>query len=186
LNYLKEIVEDHVEHLQFSNDPDARVGHKTADSSFFGYKTHIAMNEELISTAVVVTTGEKSDGKQLQTLIEKSRKTGMEINTVIGHTAYSEKENIEYAKENGLQLVAKLNPNITQGVRKKEDKFEFNKDAGMYVCKAGHMAIRKARTAKKGIHKKQKYTYMFDIEECKICIMKDESYKEGENSKPIQ
>ncbi|WP_167348446.1 transposase, partial [Paenibacillus etheri] len=27
LNYLKEIVEDHVEHLQFSNDPDARVGH---------------------------------------------------------------------------------------------------------------------------------------------------------------
>jgi hypothetical protein len=78
------------------------------------------MNEERIITAAVVTTGEKSDGKQLQTLIEKSRKTGMEINTVIGDTAYSEKENIEYAKENGLQLVAKLNPNITQGVRKKE------------------------------------------------------------------
>jgi hypothetical protein len=78
------------------------------------------MNEERIITAAVVTTGEKSDGKQLQTLIEKSRKMGMEINTVIGDTAYSEKENIEYAKENGLQLVAKLNPNITQGVRKKE------------------------------------------------------------------
>ncbi|OZQ83652.1 IS1182 family transposase, partial [Paenibacillus sp. VTT E-133291] len=182
LNYLKEIVEDHVEHLQFSNDPDARVGHKTADSSFFGYKTHIAMNEERIITAAVVTTGEKSDGKQLQTLIEKSRKTGMEINTVIGDTAYSEKENIEYAKENGLQLVAKLNPNITQGVRKKEDEFEFNKDAGMYVCKAGHMAIRKARTGKKGIHKNQKDTYMFDIEECKICTMKDGCY-EGANSK---
>jgi hypothetical protein len=38
LNYLKEIVEDHVEHLQFSNDPDARVGHKTADSSFLAIK----------------------------------------------------------------------------------------------------------------------------------------------------
>ena len=48
-----------------------------------------------------------------------------------------------------LQLVSKLNPNITQGTRKKEDEFEFNKDAGMYVCKAGHMAIRKARTWKK-------------------------------------
>ncbi|WP_156417423.1 transposase, partial [Paenibacillus etheri] len=106
LNSLKEIVEDHVEHLQFSNDPDARVGHKTADSSFFGYKTHLAMNEERIITAAVVTTGEKSDGKQLQTLIEKSRKTGMEINTVIGDTAYSEKENIQYAKQNELQLVS--------------------------------------------------------------------------------
>jgi NCAIR mutase (PurE)-related protein len=141
------------------------------------------MNEERIITAAVVTTGEKSDGKQLQTLIEKSRKTGMEINTVIGHTAYSEKENIEYAKENVLQLVAKLNPNITQGVRKKEDEFEFNKAAGMYVCKAGHMAIRKARAGKKGIHKNQKDTYMFDIEECKICTMKDGCYKEGANSK---
>ena len=49
-----------------------------------------------------------------------------------------------------LQLVSKLNPIITQGTRKKEDEFEFNKDAGMYVCKAGHMAIRKARTGKKG------------------------------------
>lgn len=32
--------------------------------------------------------------------------------------------------------MAKLNPNITQGIRKKEDEFELNKDAGMYVCKA--------------------------------------------------
>lgn len=51
LNYLKEIVEDHVEHLQFSNDTDARVGHKTADSSFFGYKTHLAMNDKRIITS---------------------------------------------------------------------------------------------------------------------------------------
>ena len=107
------------------------------------------MSEERIITAAVVTTGEKSDGKQLQTLIEKSQETGMEIETVIGDTAYSEKDNIQYTKENELQLVSKLNPIITQGIRKKEDEFEFNKDAGMYVCKAGHMAIRKARTGKK-------------------------------------
>ena len=47
-----------------------------------------------------------------------------------------------------LNLVSKLNPHITQGRRTKEDEFEFNKDAGMYVCKAGHMAIRKARDRK--------------------------------------
>ena len=113
------------------------------------YKTHIAMSDERIITAAVVTTGEKSDGKYLQELIEKSKETGMEIDTVIGDTAYSEKDNIHYTKKNELQLVSKLNPNITHGRRTKEDEFEFNKDAGMYVCKAGHMAIRKARTGKK-------------------------------------
>jgi transposase/IS5 family transposase len=183
LNYLKEIVEDHQEHLQFSQDPDARIGHKTADSSFFGYKTHIAMNEERMITAAVITTGEKSDGKYLQTLVEKSRETGMKIDTIIGDTAYSEKGNIQYAHEHKLQLVSKLNPNITQGTRQKEDEFEFNKDAGMYVCKAGHMAIRKARHGKKNVSENQRETYYFDIEKCKRCPFKEGCYKEGAKSK---
>jgi hypothetical protein len=183
LNVLKEVVEDYTEQLSFSSDPDARVGHKAADSSFFGFKTHIAMSDERIITAAIVTTGEKSDGKYLQELVEKSKATGMEIETVIGDTAYSEKENIQYANQNELQLVAKLNPNITQGTRKKEDEFEFNKDAGMYVCRAGHLAIRKARTGKKGINKNQKDTYMFDIEKCKVCPFRNGCYKEGAKSK---
>ena len=47
-----------------SKDQDARIGHKTADTAFFGYKTHIAMTPERIITAAVVTSGEKADGKQ--------------------------------------------------------------------------------------------------------------------------
>jgi hypothetical protein len=60
--------------------------------------------------------------------------------------------------KNEIKLVAKLNPSVTQA-SEKEDKFEFNKDAGMYVCKAGHMAIRKARQGKKDISVNQTYTY---------------------------
>jgi transposase len=183
LNLLKETVEDDLEQLRISEDQDARVGHKSADSSFFGYKTHIAMTEERIITAAVVTTGEKHDGKQLQTLIEKSKATGMEVKTVIGDTAYSERENIKYSNDNEIELVAKLNPLITQGVRKKEEEFQFNKDAGMYVCKAGHMAVRKARQGKKGVGKNQVDTYYFDIEICKRCPFKEGCYTEGAKSK---
>ncbi|MHA6484536.1 IS1182 family transposase [Paenibacillus sp. strain BS8-2] len=183
LNYLKEIVADHNEQLQRSNDTDARVGHKTADSSFFGYKTHIAMNEERIITAAIITTGEKNDGKQLQTLIEKSIETGMEIDTVIGDTAYSEKDNIQYANENELKLVSKLNPMISDGARRKEDEFDINKDAGMYVCKAGHLAIRKARTGTKNVAKNQINTFYFDISKCQQCPFKEGCYKEGAKTK---
>lgn len=48
-----------------------------------------------------------------------------------------------------MKLIAKLNPAITQGFRTKEDEFEFNKDAGFYVCKVGHMWTSKARQGKK-------------------------------------
>ena len=119
LNLLKETIEDDIEHLQIFKDQDAKVGHKSADSSFFGYKTHIALSEERIITAAIVTTGEKNDGKQLQTLIEKSKNAGMEIETVIGDAAYSEKENIQYTKKNEIKLVAKLNPLSLKGTEQR-------------------------------------------------------------------
>ncbi len=183
LNLLKETVEDDIEHLQISEDQDAKIGHKSADTAFFGFKTHLAMSEERIVTAAAVTSGEKNDGKQLETLIEKSKKAGIDVETVIGDAAYSEKGNIEYTEKNEIKLVAKLNPSVTQGTRKKEDVFEFNKDAGMYVCKAGHMAIRKARQGKKGVAANQVDTYYFDIEKCKHCPVKEGCYKEGAKSK---
>jgi transposase len=183
LNLLQETITDDEEQLQYSKDQDAKVGHKTADSSFFGYKTHLAMSEERIITAASITTGEKSDGKELQTLIEKSQQAGMPVTTVIGDAAYSEKQNISYTKEKEIQLVAKLNPVITQGTRKKEDEFEFNKDAGMFVCKAGHMAIKKRVDKRNGSTKNERHQYFFDIETCKRCPWKDGCYKEGAKSK---
>lgn len=183
LNLLKETLADDIEHLKISEDKDAKLGHKTADSSFFGYKTHLAMSEERIITAATITTGEKTDGKQLETLIEKSIEAGMNVENVIGDAAYSEKGNIQYANSHEIKLVAKLNPSITQGNRRKEDEFEFNKDAGMYICKAGHLAIRKARQGKKGVGQNQTDTYYFNTEKCKHCHDKEGCYKDGAKTK---
>lgn len=108
------------------------------------------MSEERIITAATITTGERNDGKELQTLIEKSKAAGMSVETVIGDTAYSEKTILLTVRSRALNLWPKLHPQITQGNRRKEDEFEFNKDAGMYVCRAGHLAIRRARQGKKG------------------------------------
>lgn len=82
-----------------------------------------------------------------------------------------------------MKLVAKLNPVVTQGNRQNEDSFSFNKDAGMYVCKAGHMAIRKARQGKKNGSKNQRDVYYFDTDKCKRCPMKENCYKESSKTK---
>lgn len=185
LNLLEEAVSDSLEHLETSKDKDAKIGHKTADTSFFGYKTHIAMTEERIITAATVTSGEKTDGKELPDLVRKSRDAGMEVKTVIGDTAYSDKKNIEAAKDGGYELIARLNSTITQGNRSKEDEFEFNKDAGMYQCKAGHLAIRKYldKRQKEKKNKNPRMVYFFDVEKCKCCPYKESCYKEGAKKK---
>jgi len=79
--------------------------------------------------------------------------------------------------------VAKLNPSITQGFRKDEDKFDYNKDADMFVCPAGHLAIRKARQGKKNRGKNQADTYYFDVEKCKTCPLRENCYKPGAKTK---
>lgn len=183
MNLLTEKVEDDVEHFFTGPDEDARVGHKSADTSFFGYKSHLAMTEERIITAAVVTSGEKNDGKQLPELIDKSRAAGMEIEAVVGDCAYSEKSNIELAEDENFKLVSKLNPLITNGGRKKEDEFQYNKDAGMFVCKAGHMAIRKAVQGTKKVGVNQVVAYYFDIEKCRKCQAAEGCYKPGAKSK---
>ena len=132
LNLLKEKLEDVKDHYDVSKDGDARRGHKTQDSSFFGYKTHIAINQERIITAATVTSGEKDDGSQMQTLIDKSIENGMEVETVIGDGAYCSKENLEESKEKKITVVSKVNALVREG--RSDDRFTFNKDAGMYVC----------------------------------------------------
>jgi IS5 family transposase len=183
LNLLKETMSDDIEHLHTSNDLDAKIGHKTADSSFFGYKTHIAMTEERIITAAVITSGEKVDGKELNKLVEKSRNAGIIVEDVIGDKAYSSKDNIETAKVKGYKLIAKLNSSVTQGNRKKEDKFEFNKDAGMYQCKAGHLAVSKRYQDHSKVKRNQRIIYDFDIKKFQACPYKKGCYKEGATRK---
>ena len=137
------------------------------------------MCEERIITAVVVTSGEKGDGPKLPDLLEISQQNGIDVDTVIGDAAYSGKDNLKLTYEQEIKIVARLNPSITQGFRKKENQFDYNKDADMFVCPAGHLAIRKSKQGKKDIGTNQVNTYYFDIEKCKRCPLKEGCYKEG-------
>lgn len=183
LNLLKETANDTGEQLVFSKDTDAKTGHKSADSPFFGYKTHLAMSEERIITAAVVTSGEKGDGPELPKLLKISQENGMDVEAIIGDAAYSGKENLKITRDQSIKIVAKLNPSITQGFRKDQDRFDYNKDADRFVCPAGHLATRKARQNKKNVGKNQVDVYYFDIEKCRLCPMREGCYKDGAKSK---
>jgi hypothetical protein len=107
------------------------------------------MTEERIITGAVVTSGEKGDGPELPKLLEISQENGIDVDTIIGDGAYSGKQNLKLTGEQNIKIVARLNTAITQGNRKDEDKFDYNKDADRFVCPAGHMAIPKALQGKK-------------------------------------
>ena len=183
LNYLTEAVEEDLEHLQASVKEEAKVGHKSSDTSFYGYKEHLAMTDERIITACVVTSGERSDGPILEALYQKSRDNGVTIEAIVGDKAYSGKDNIQFTRREHVHLVAKLHPAVSRGFRRKEDEFFYNKDAGLFVCPEGHMAIKKAKTGRTNGKYNSQETHYFDIKRCQICPSKVGCYKDGSRSK---
>lgn len=194
LAYLEELLSDIAE-IKTSVDPDARNGHKSEANSFFGYKAHLSMTDERIITALVVTPGSEVDGSQLQKLVEKSRDNGVTIKSVIGDAAYGIEKNLLYASQNGVEgkenpekidLIAPLMVSETHESSSKEG-FEYNKDAGMYQCPAGHLSItkehRKEHINKKGNTAAAIDIYRFDVENCKYCSQRENCYQEGAKTK---
>lgn len=180
LNVLEETLQDVKRSGVISRDRDARVGHKSRHKSFFGYKTHVAMTKNGIITGVEVTTGEKADGQYLQSLVEQSRRNGVEVETVIADTAYSGRDNIIYTSARGIRLVSRLNP-VLDGTRG-ETGFTYNKDAGTMVCPAGHLATREKFQREKG-NKNGRHVYHFDVKRCQECPSRQGCYKEGARKK---
>lgn len=186
INYLQEIIEDNIENKISISDEEARIGHKSEDTSFFGYKNHIAISPERIITAVITTTGDKNDGEYTQELIEQSMNNGYEVDTLVGDGAYSGKDDLEYGKDNNIKIVSKVNKFVLEGnpTATRCKGFTFNKDAGMYVCSEGHMAIRKVfNGGKKDQNKHKQVTFYFDVNKCKVCPKKEGCYKEGSKTK---
>lgn len=186
LNLLKEAIDDIQDHYESSSDPDARTGHKSEDDEFFGYKTHMAINQERLVTAAVVTSGEASDGEYMQELIDKSRSNGQEVEEAIGDGAYCSNKNLEESEGKGVKVIAKLNANVVQGTRKDDDGFSFNKDAGMYVCPAGHMAVSKTTqkaNTKKGYQRAAQEVYHFDVRKCIVCKRREGCFAYNQASK---
>ena len=184
LNEIEELLtNDKIKEIQSIVDEDAKLGYKSTENIFFGYKTHLAMTEERIITGVEVTTGDAADGEYLQSLVEKSENNGINVEEVVGDTAYSGKNNLIYAKEREIKLISKLNPIISNVEKRSEDGFKYNKDADTYQCPAGFLATRKYKDNRKEGNKNYRMIYYFDIKKCQQCPHKEGCYKEGSKFK---
>ena len=180
-NMLKD---EKIKKIQSAVDIDAKKGYKSEENDFFGYKNHIAMTPERIVTAIEVTSGEAPDGKYLPKLVEKTKKTGVDVKEVIGDKAYSGKDNLEYGENNDIKIISRINNVITNSQKKEDDGFEYIKDADTIRCPMGHLAkskyYRKEQYAEDG-YRNARMEYEFNKNTCNQCPMKEQCL--GKNKK---
>jgi len=171
---IKELLDtDRIREIRSKNDEDARFGHKTASSTFFGFKNHLAMTEERIITGIEVTHGGESDCNQLPALLEKSIENGVEVKEAVGDMAYVSENNLDVCEEKGVTLYARTNTAVAAAAATTLDEgFCFNKDAGLLQCPAGELAMRvEKRAAENG---NTYLRYIFSKRKCKICPLQEQ------------
>ena len=86
---------------------------------FYGYKAHASMNAEAeMITSLVVTPGNKTDGKQFPKLLERDQEQGLPIEIYSADRAYDDTDNHYRLEIAGLQSSLTLNDARTE----KKDK----------------------------------------------------------------
>jgi len=171
---IKELLDtDRIREIRSKSDEDARFGHKTANSAFFGYKSHLAMTEERIITGVEVTHGGEADCNQLPVLLEKTIENGVQVKEAVGDMAYVSGDNLDICEEKGVILYARTNSAVAAAAAVTLDEgFCFNKDAGMLQCPAGELAMRvDKRAAENG---NTYLRYVFSKVKCKKCPLREQ------------
>jgi transposase len=166
---IKELLAtDRIRDIRSKDDEDARFGHKTSNSTFFGFKSHLAMTEERIITGIEVAHGGEQDCNQLPVLLEKSLNNGIEVKEIVGDMAYVSADNLDICEKNGVTLFARTNTAVAAAAAAELDEgFSFNKDAGLLQCPAGELAMRVSKnTAKNG---NTYLNYFFSTVKCRKC-----------------
>lgn len=179
LDNAKEILEDpkflEQKGVRSIVDQDARVGHKSKTSHFFGYKTEFMITtEDRIITAVNVSNGAYVDGKKFDELLELTKKSGVTIGEVYGDKAYFRKPILDKITEVGATPYI---PVSEMAYKIDEDLYSYNKDSDEWFCAQGNKTERKVyRKRKDG---REQYKYYFERENCRNCPLRERCIPSG-------
>lgn len=157
-------------------DEDARVGRKSKNNSFFGYKTEFIMTtDERIITSVKTANGAYTDGDYAKEMLEQTKKAGIKVKEVYGDKAYFRKPILDDIKE----INAKAYIPVSESVyRIDESKFTYNKDSDEWQCSQGNTTERK-KYFKYKTSKRECYKYYFEISKCKACPIREKCAKKS-------
>lgn len=157
-------------------DEDARVGRKSKNHNYFGYKTEFVMTtDERIITSVRTANGAYTDGNHAKEMLEQTKKAGIKIEEVYGDKAYFRKPILDDIKE----INAKAYIPVSESVyRIDESEFTYNKDSDEWQCSQGNITEKK-KYFKSKTNGKESYKYYFEINQCKACPIHDKCAKKS-------
>lgn len=149
-------------------DKDARVGYKSKNHSFYGYKAELCQTTDgSLITSINVEPGSYVDGSQFKDLLDSTLLSGLVVKGVYGDKAYFRADILKLIKKKKASVYI---PVSASAYKINEDLYSYNKDSNQWFCVMGNETITAKSITRKRKGKKKKYLeYSFERERCRDC-----------------
>lgn len=118
-------------------DTDARIGHKSKNEIFYGYKAHTVTNESEIVTSAETISGNENERNDIQDLLKAEEERGIKGEAALADSLYASGENRRVIREEmGMQ---ELIPAVDHGAQAEDFEYDAGKD--VLICKAGKESL---------------------------------------------
>lgn len=159
-------------------DEDARVGRKSKEDTFYGYKSEFMMTSaERIITSAKTADGAYVDGSLFEEMLEETVKAGINPTEIFADKAYFRKPILDAIKTQGSTAYIPVSKSV---YRMDESQFSYNKDADQWECRQGNQSEKKKHVkTKRGSEDREAYKYYFNLKQCKQCPLHDACAKKS-------
>jgi len=166
-----------------TTDPEMRHGHKSHSKGFEGYKAAIVVDA---NSGVILTTdvraGNVHDREGTADLVaEAAKRSGQELEEVLGDTAYGDMETRQSIKAMGAEVIAKVPPGTRKGMFDRRD-FRVDSKRRTARCPGAKQSIR--RDAVKGDD--PGWIYVFSRKDCSPCPLRAQCTKSLTQSRHLK
>jgi len=151
-------------------DPDARWGYKDEDHPFCGYKVHVGCDESEIVTSVDLLSGNENEGaeKNVRSLLERERESGMEYEAVVADALYDSAENRKAIHEERTSAGERVKAYIPSRQKGKWlGRFRYDLKGDRVICPARQFSIGKSSH-------EQGWLYYFSVGSCRGCPYRED------------
>lgn len=164
-------------------DPEMRHGRKSSAGHFTGYKVTVAVEPQShIITDVKAHAGNSHDSSVVREVVQEQKAMGLEPADLVGDTAYGSAELRHDLEQQGVHVVAPVQPEPKKDGRFPKSAFQIDLEKGTCTCPASHVTTR-TRTDKQDGRVTE---FVFPAELCQGCPLKEQCLRKHDKGRGVK
>lgn len=163
-------------------DPEMRHGRKSSAGHFTGHKVTVSVEPEShIITDVKAHAGNSHDSSVVRDVVAEQKEMGLAPADLVGDTAYGGAELRHDLEQQGVNVVAPVQPESKKKGRFPKSAFELDLAKGTCKCPAGHVTTR-TRTDKQDGRVTE---FLFPSELCQGCPLREQCLRKNDKGRGV-